>query len=139
MSKTSKRVRLVAGGFIGLALAGGVGVAAGYGLGSSTVESWAAVDDATRPSCNLDLTWDRDAQQYRATYDDDGTRGFDDYGRTANVFCSDDEILVWQEQRRADGLDDAVCRPVLREDATVAAVYAVGCAVPVEVVDDEPR
>jgi hypothetical protein len=139
MSKTSKRVGLVAGGLVGLALAGGIGGAAGYGLGSSTVESSAGVNDPTRPSCNLDLTWDRDAQQYRATYDDDGPRRFDDYGRTANVFCSDGEILVWQEQRRADGLDDAVCRPVLREDAAVAAVYAAGCAVPVEVVDDEPR
>lgn len=60
------------------------------------------------------------------------------YGRVANLSCTDADILAWQDQRANDGLDAAVCRPVLQDDV-MGTVRPIGCAAPTMVVTGEPR
>ncbi|WP_309127610.1 hypothetical protein [Microbacterium sp.] len=89
--------------------------------------------------CNLRITWDRGSQEYLAVYEDSTwVSKTGDYGRTANLSCTDDEILAWQHQRRENNLDPEVCRPVLRAEVT-GIVRSIGCAVPTLVATDEPR
>lgn len=94
----------------------------------------------TEPApCNLRITWDRVSQERLAVYEDSTwVAKTGDYGRTANLSCTDDEILAWQQQRRENELDPEVCRPVLRAEVT-GIVHSIGCAVPTLVATDEPR
>ncbi len=119
-----------------LLLAGGA--ALGYSTGAAQEQS--AVVTAPNPvPCNLRLVWDRVAQDYLAVYEDSAMLSYTpEYGRIANLSCTDAEILAWQDYRRMDGLDAAICRPVLRDDVS-GLVYPIGCAVPTMVVSDEPR
>ncbi|WP_067244102.1 hypothetical protein [Microbacterium resistens] len=119
-----------------LLLAGGA--ALGYSTGATQAQSAAATSPNPMP-CNLRLVWDRAAQDYLAVYEDSAMISYTPkYGRIANPSCTDAEILAWQDYRRADRLDAAVCRPVLRDEAT-GLVSPIGCAVPTMVVSDEPR
>lgn len=123
--------------FAGLGLLAGGG-AAGYAIAQGT-ESSSVKPVAQQAPCNLRLVWDRVQQDYLAVYDDSDWISYTgDYGRTANLSCTDDQILAWQEQRRQNGLDPAVCRPVLHDDVT-GTVHSVGCATPSLVVADESR
>lgn len=124
-------------GIVGLGLLAGGG-AVGYAIAQGTESS--SVKPSAQPApCNLRLAWDRVQQDYLAVYEDSDWISYtSDYGRTANLSCSDDQILAWQAQRRQNGLDPAVCRPVLHDDVT-GSVYSVGCATPTLVVADESR
>lgn len=123
-------------------LAGTLLVAGGAALGYSTGATQAQSAAATSPNpvpCNLRLVWDRVAQDYLAVYEDSAMISYTpEYGRIANLSCTDAEILAWQDYRRADGLDVTICRPVLRDDVN-GLVYPIGCAVPTMVVSDESR
>lgn len=119
-----------------LLLAGGAVL--GYSTGATRAQSTAATSPNPVP-CNLRLVWDRVAQDYLAVYEDSAMLSYTpEYGRIANLSCTDAEILAWQDYRRTDGLDAAICRPVLRDDVS-GLVYPIGCAVPTMVVSDEPR
>lgn len=132
--KLATTVITVVGGAV--LLAGGA--ASGYAVAVHD-RSTAALESAEAAPCNLRITWDRVSQDYLAVYEDSTwVSQTGAYGRTANLSCTDDEILVWQEQRRDDGLDAAVCRPVLRDEIT-GNVRSIGCAVPTLVATDEPR
>lgn len=129
--------------FISIAvLAGTLLLAGGAALGYSTGAAQGQSAAATAPNpvpCNLRLVWDRVAQDYLAVYEDSAMLSYTPkYGRIANLSCTDDEILAWQDYRRTEGLDADICRPVLRADV-MGLVYPIGCAVPTMVVSDEPR
>lgn len=126
-----------------IAVAAGLGLLAGGGAAGFTLAQGREnppVEESAQPApCNLRLAWDRVQQDYLAVYDDSDWISYTgEYGRTANLSCTDDQILAWQEQRRKDGLDPAVCRPVLHDDV-MGSVYSVGCATPTLVVADESR
>lgn len=98
-----------------------------------------AITAAQPVPCNLRLVWDRSEQSYQAVYEESALIGYaPTYGRVANLSCTDADILDWQDQRANDGLDAAVCRPVLQDDV-VGTVRPIGCAAPTMVVTGEPR
>lgn len=114
------------------------GVSGGYAIAVYTTP---IVDEASAEPvpCNLRLVWDRIEQDYLAVYEDSAMVSYTDtYGRIANLSCTDSEILDWQQQRRSDDLDAAVCRPVL-EASVMGTMNPIGCAVPTVVVTGEPR
>lgn len=132
------RKKLAIGGAIvlGAALFATVGAVGGY---AAAEQQAAAEDREPGVPCNLRLVWDRVTERSLAVYEDSALISYTpNYGRIANLSCSDDVILQWQEARRVDGLDDQVCRPVVRFDADATA-EVVGCAVPSLVVDRESR
>lgn len=113
------------------------GAASGYALAKRDSADEAVT--ANLAPCNLHLKWDRVTQEHLAVYEDSTwVSDTGDYGRTANLSCTDDEILAWQQQRRDNGLDVDVCRPVLHAEVT-GIVHSIGCAVPILVVSDESR
>lgn len=125
-----------------------VGAVALFGGGALIGASVVASGDRTSTAemaanpvpCNLRMVWDRVSQSYTAVYEDSAFASSSaEYGRTANLSCSDVEIIEWQEQRGADGLDEKVCRPVLSSGEEDGVVRAIGCAVPVLVVDEGSR
>lgn len=114
------------------------GASAGYAIAARTVP---IVDEASADPvpCNLRLVWDRIEQDYLAVYEDSAMVSYTgSYGRIANLSCTDSEILDWQQQRRSDDLDAAICRPVL-EASVIGTMNPIGCAVPTMVVTGEPR
>ena len=137
MNKKMMTAAIVAGALLGATSFAGVGVAVGYNLAgqSDQVEQTSA---SQLIECNLGLVWDRIDQDFQAVYEDSTfVAQTPEWGRTANLSCTDAEILEWQEQRRADGLDDQVCRPMLING--LKSVYLDGCAAPVVVVERERR
>lgn len=114
------------------------GASGGYAIAANTTP---IVDKASAElvPCNLRLVWDRIEQDYLAVYEESGMVSYtDSYGRIANLSCTDSEILGWQQQRRSDDLDAAVCRPVL-EASLMGTMNPIGCAIPTMVVTGEPR
>ncbi|WP_119695805.1 hypothetical protein [Microbacterium halotolerans] len=112
--------------------------AGGYAYEHS--DSTGRQDEASPVPCNLSLVWDRIDEDFQAVYEDSAMASYSpEYGRIANLSCSDADILEWQAQRQESGLDDEVCRPVMSEDVIVGAVYSIGCAAPVLEVRGEPR
>ncbi|REJ07378.1 hypothetical protein DY023_04045 [Microbacterium bovistercoris] len=137
MNKSVKATMIIAGVVGAIAFFGG-GVLVGAAVAGVDSRVSAAERGPKPVPCNLTMTWDRASQSFSAGYDESAfVSSTPEYGRIANLSCSDGEILAWQTQRRADGLDDEVCRPVL-SDGVDGAVRVVGCAFPV-VVDDDAR
>lgn len=134
MSKSVKVTIIVAGVVGAIAFFGGGALVGGAVAGEDSHVSAAEREPKPVP-CNLTMTWDRASQAFSAGYGESAfVSSTPEYGRIANLSCSDGEILAWQTQRRADGLDDAVCRPVL-SDGMDGALRVVGCAFPVAVSD----
>lgn len=122
-------------------LAGVLVFAGGAALGGAIAPSGetTAASAAQPVPCNLRLVWDRSEQSYQAVYEDSAMISYTPtYGRVANLSCTDADILDWQDQRANDGLDAAVCRPVLQDDL-MGTVHPIGCAAPTMVVTGEPR
>lgn len=114
------------------------GATGGYAIAAHTSR---AVDEASAQPvpCNLRLVWDRVEQDYLAVYEDSAMVSYTGvYGRIANLSCTDADILEWQQHRRVNDLDAAVCRHVLAADV-IGTVTPIGCAVPTMVVTGEPR
>lgn len=118
------------------------GATGGYAIAAHTSSSSSPTADAAaaQPApCNLRLVWDRVGQDYLAVYEDSAMVSYTGvYGRIANLSCTDADIVEWQQQRRVNDLDAAVCRPVLAADV-IGTVSPIGCAVPTMVVTGEPR
>jgi hypothetical protein len=137
MNKKMMTIAIVASAVVGAAGFGGAGLAVGFQIAQDSGHS-AAEGSAQPLPCNLRLSWDRVTQEFQAVYEDSTfVSETPTWGRTANLSCSDAEILDWQQQRRVDGLDDQVCRPMVAEESGV--VFVDGCAVPVVVADRERR
>lgn len=135
----NKPAKIIVAAVGAVALLGG-GVLIGSSVVSSADRTSTAEPAANPVPCNLRMVWDRVSQSYTAVYEDSAfVSSSAEYGRTANLSCSDGAIIEWQEQRGADGLDEKVCRPVLSSGAEDGVVRAIGCAVPVLVVDDGSR
>jgi hypothetical protein len=137
MNKKMMTATIVVGAVLSGTVLAGSGLAVGYNLAGQ--ERAAEQADASQPiECNLGLVWDRVGQDFQAVYEDSTfVSQTPVWGRTANLSCTDAEILDWQEQRRADGLEDQVCRPMLING--VDSVYVDGCTAPVVVVERERR
>ena len=134
--KVARNIVIAVVTVIGAAGLAGGGVALGYEAGAVKAESKA--DTPAPVACNLALRWDRVAQRYQAVYEDSGfVAETPKWGRTANLSCTDAQIIDWQEARRASGLDDQVCRPMI--DTDTVNVFVDGCAVPQVVVARERR
>jgi hypothetical protein len=117
------------------------GATAGYAIAAHTSSTSPTADEASAQPvpCNLRLVWDRVEQDYLAVYEDSAMVSYTGvYGRIANLSCTDADILEWQQHRRVNDLDAAVCRPVLAADV-IGTVSPIGCAVPTMVVTGEPR
>ena len=137
MNKKRMTLAIVVGAVVGAAAFASAGLAVGYNIAGTS--SQAVIKDSAQPlPCNLRLTWDRVAQEFQAVYEDSTfVSETPEWGRTANLSCSDAQILDWQEQRRVDGLDDGVCRPMLIDDDVSGIVHVDGRAGPVVVADRE--
>lgn len=137
MKRIIKNVVIAVAVAVGAAGLVGGGAALGYDAGAA--RSDAGADTPKLVACNLELRWDRVAERYQAVYEDSGfVADTPRWGRTANLSCTDAQILDWQEARRVNGLDDQVCRPMI--DSTPEGIVIVdGCAVPKVVVARERR
>ncbi|MGY1552890.1 hypothetical protein ACW5CM_14015 [Microbacterium sp. A588] len=115
------------------------GASGGYAIAAHT--SPIVYEASTTPvPCNLRLVWDRVEQDYLAVYEESAMVSYTgDYGRIANLSCTDADILEWQQHRRVNDLDAEVCRPVLDSSNVAGNVFPIGCAVPTMVVTGEPR
>ncbi|MFJ2550933.1 hypothetical protein [Microbacterium sp. NPDC087591] len=133
MNKKVMTLAIVAEAVVGAAGFTSAGLAIGYNIAEDSRQ--ASIENAAQPlPCNLRLAWDRVTQEFQAVYEDSTfVSETPKWGRTANLSCSDAEIADWQEQRRMDGLDDEVCRPMLIDDDASGIVHVDGCAVPVVV------
>lgn len=133
MNKTTINVTAALSGLLLLASGAAIGVTLRPALQTSA-------ETTTNPvPCNLLRVWDRSEQSFRAVYEDSTMSSYTPaYGLIANLSCTDAEILAWQEQRAVDGLDLAVCRPVVQFDGMDTA-RPIGCARPIMVVTGEPR
>lgn len=139
MNKKMVTLAIVVGAAVGTVGLTGAGLAVGYNIGAASHS--ADVETSAQPlPCNLRLAWDRVTQDFQAVYEDSTfVSETPAWGRTANLSCTDAQILDWQELRREAGLDDQVCRPMLINDAGLGVAYADGCIVPVVVADRERR
>lgn len=134
MNKPVKVTMIVAGVVGAIAFFGG-GALVGATVAGDDSQVSAAEREPKPVPCNLTMTSDRASQTFSAGYGESAfVSSTPEYGRIANLSCSDGEILAWQAQRRANGLEDKVCRPVL-SDGVDGVVRVIGCAFPVAVND----
>lgn len=122
MSKAKKVVTVVAASMLAAAVLIGGGIGVGYALGGTSESVVANKSAVAQPErCNL---WFPPGEI--PTVADENTID----QRIANPACSDGQILAWQYEQRANGLDDGVCVPMVIDHRTSTPLT---CAVPVEV------